>query len=71
MSTIFSAHYDGHVIVPDEPVALPIGKTLQVRVEPAAGHGGQFADLTEFAADLPDSPGNLSVHYGHYFHGLS
>jgi hypothetical protein len=33
VTTDFSAHYDGRVIVPDEPLALPIGEKLTVRVE--------------------------------------
>jgi hypothetical protein len=31
MSTVFSAHYDGRVIVPDQPVSVPIGQKLQLR----------------------------------------
>jgi hypothetical protein len=69
MSTVFSAHYDGHVIVPDQPVSLPIGQKLQLRVEPPAEHSGQFANLAEFAADLPDSPGYLSTQHDHYLYG--
>ena len=30
-----SAHFDGKVIVPDEPVQLPVGRALIVRVESA------------------------------------
>ena len=33
MSTDFSAHFDGRVIVPDEPVSLPVGVKLQLRLE--------------------------------------
>jgi hypothetical protein len=69
MSTIFSAHFDGKVLVPDEPVTLPVGAKLEVRVETAAPKRGQFADLADFAADLPDSPGDLSVQHDHYLYG--
>ena len=69
MSTVFSAHYDGHVIVPDQPVSLPIGQKLQLRVETPAENSGQFANLAEFAADLPDSPGDLSTQHDHYLYG--
>ena len=69
MSNTFSAHYDGKVIIPDQPVSLPIGQTLQLRVETAADQPGQFADLAKFAADLPDSPGDLSSRHDHYLYG--
>ncbi|HMP05407.1 MAG TPA: antitoxin family protein [Lacipirellulaceae bacterium] len=35
MSTDFLAHYDGHAIIPDEPLSLPIGEKLRVRIEAA------------------------------------
>jgi hypothetical protein len=69
MSTVFSAHYDGHVIVPDQPVSLPVGQKLQLRVEAPAEQPGQFAGLADFAADLDDSPGDLSTQHDHYLYG--
>ena len=35
--TTLRAHFDGKVIVPDEPVDLPVNQPLIVRVEPANG----------------------------------
>jgi hypothetical protein len=69
MAMSFSAHFDGRVIVPDQPLALPIGEKLQVRVESSGVPSGQFADLAQFAADLPDSPGDLSAQHDHYLYG--
>lgn len=69
MSIDFSAHYDGQVIVPDQPVSLPVGQKLQVRVETPAERPGQFSELANFAADLPDSPGDLSTQHDHYLYG--
>jgi hypothetical protein len=69
MPTVFSAHYDGRVIVPDEPVSLPVGQKLRLRVEIPASEVGQFAHLADFAADIPDSPGDLSVQHDHYNYG--
>ena len=69
MSTVFSAHFDGHVIVPDQPVSLPVGQKLQVRVETPVEQAGQFANLAQFSADLPDSPGDLSIQHDHYLYG--
>jgi hypothetical protein len=68
MSTIFSGHYDGRVIVPDQPLSLPVGQPLEIRVETRKVEG-QFADLAAFAADLPDSPGDLSAQHNHYLYG--
>jgi hypothetical protein len=33
------AHFDGRVIVPDEPVSLPVNRPLDVEITPA--NGGQ------------------------------
>ena len=33
MSLMIRAHFDGRVIVPDEPVNLPTGRTLEVHVQ--------------------------------------
>jgi hypothetical protein len=69
MSMSFSAHYDGRVIIPDEPVSLPVGQKLTLRVEAAAAGPGQFAGLADLSQDLPDSPGDLSVQHDHYLYG--
>lgn len=70
MSTDFSAHFDGRAIIPDEPLSLSIGEKLRVRVESLDAQPGQFADLARFAADLPDSPGDLSLQHDHYLYGV-
>ena len=36
MTTSLKAHFDGKVIVPDEPVELPLNSALDLRVAPAA-----------------------------------
>jgi hypothetical protein len=69
MSTVFTAHFDGQVLVPDEPVVLPIGAKLEVRVESSQPQRGQFSDLADFAADLPASPGDLAAQHDHYLYG--
>jgi hypothetical protein len=46
------AHFDGTVIVPDEPVNLPVGKPLDVDVrEPANGVSPEVAAAMEAAKD--------------------
>lgn len=53
MTRTIKAHFDGKVIVPDEPVQLPVGQPITVHVEVSEA---PFADLLRFAADLPDAP---------------
>jgi hypothetical protein len=69
MTIEISAHFDGRVIVPDQPLSLPIGQKLQLRVETSTESAGQFADLSNFASDFSDSPGDLSQQHDHYLYG--
>ena len=34
MTVTIKAHFDGKVIVPDEPVDLPVGRPLEIQVRP-------------------------------------
>jgi len=36
MPVTIRAHFDGRVIVPDEPVELPVGEPLEVELKPIA-----------------------------------
>ena len=63
------AHFDGKVIVPDEPVEIPAGQPLRVHIESANQSVPRFADLLAFAADLPDAPLDLSLQHDHYLYG--
>lgn len=63
MTQTITAHFDGKVIVPDEPVQLPVGQRLLVRVEVLGTAAPRFAELLQFAADLPDAPSDLSVRH--------
>jgi len=83
MTQIVSAHFDGKVIVPDEPVQLPVGTPLRIAVElqdagqpakwavePVEGNTQpRFAGFLQLAADLPDAPPDLSVQHDHYLYG--
>jgi hypothetical protein len=70
MKKVIAAHYDGKVIVPDEPVELPVGQRLRLQVEiHETGKVGSFADLAQFAADLPDAPPDLASQHDHYLYG--
>jgi hypothetical protein len=50
MSMTIRAHYDGKVIVPDEPVELPIDQPLKVEVQPAYSESAVLADVEWHAA---------------------
>lgn len=69
MSQIINAHFDGKVFVPDEPVQLPIGQPLRLRVESDSREAARFAELLQFAADLPDAPPDLAAQHDHYLYG--
>jgi hypothetical protein len=69
MTRTLTAHFDGKVIVPDEPVQLPVGQRLQICVELAEAPPARFADLLQFAADLPDAPPDLAAQHDHYLYG--
>jgi len=69
MTHAISAHFDGKVIVPDEPVNLPTGQPLRIHVELAVDAKPKFSDLLQFEADLPDAPSDLSSQHDHYLYG--
>jgi len=69
-----SAHFDGKVIVPDEPVDLPRDQALLVRIEPLPGTDSSpvesvLAWLGEHAADSAALPADLSHQHDHYVYG--
>ena len=62
ISQAMTAHFDGKVIVPDEPVHLPVGKRLRivVEVEPSADAPrrllGTMKGTVEYMAPDFDAP---------------
>jgi hypothetical protein len=75
MTTTLIAHFDGKVIVPDEPVELPTGCRLEIRVETAdvqKQRPGSLLRLAERAAKIPanpDAPTDGAAQHDHYLHG--
>lgn len=69
MTKTIAAHFDGRVFVPDEPVELPIGQTLRLRVETTEAAVGKFTDLCDLAVDLPDAPNDLAAQHDHSLYG--
>jgi hypothetical protein len=69
MTQTISAHFDGKVIVPDQPVQMPIGQPLRVTLESSQPDQPPYADFLKLAADLPDAPTDLAHQHDHYLYG--
>jgi hypothetical protein len=79
--TVLKAHFDGKVLIPDEPVNLPVDCALEVSVQPAPMKK-QVATpqdekplmklikaLEELPAN-PDWPSDGAAQHDHYLYGL-
>jgi hypothetical protein len=69
MTQVIRGHFDGKFIVPDEPIQFPVGQPLVIGLSRVDEKPGRFADLAGLAADLPDSPTDLSTQHDHYLYG--
>ncbi|MEX0777441.1 MAG: hypothetical protein WD042_17185 [Phycisphaeraceae bacterium] len=82
MTTRLRAHFDGKVLVPDEPVDLPVGEPLELTVcgtqaqssEPAPPDPKTLAELADWIESLPPlPPGTLprdgAAQHDHYLYG--
>ena len=77
--TTLTAHFDGKVLIPDEPVSLPVDCALEVHVQPlpqpAPLPAGDrplmklLKSLEEFP-DNPDWPTDGAAQHDHYLYGL-
>jgi hypothetical protein len=70
-----NAHYDGKVIVPDDPVDLPPNQALIVRIETKSlneppTHESALAWLAANASDTTDVPSDLAHQHDHYLYGV-
>ncbi len=72
----FKAHFDGKVIVPDEPVKLPTNRPLAVRVELARSRRSKNVRedsvlewLVENAVADDSLPADLAYQHDHYLYG--
>lgn len=69
--TAIKAHFDGKVLVPDEPVQLPVNQPLTLIVQtvrPATLL--ELAKVLESMPDAPDTPTDLAAQHDHYLHGM-
>ncbi len=71
--TKLRVHFDGKVLVPEEPVDLPTGKSVEIQVVPEIEQArGTLADLADWAQTLkenPDSPTDGAAQHDHYLYG--
>ena len=69
--TTLTAHFDGKVLVPDEPVELPVNCALKVQVEPVE-QSSPLKPLVELAKRFPvtDGPKDGAAQHDHYLYGL-
>jgi hypothetical protein len=74
MTRTIKAHFDGRVFVPDEPVNLPSGHSVEINVQsaPAVPARGTLADIADWVETLPvdpNSPGDAAAQHDHYLYG--
>ena len=67
-----SAHFDGKVIVPDEPLDLPPNQALIVQIEPVTAGENADSALDWIAANAMEEdslPFDLAAEHDHYLYG--
>jgi hypothetical protein len=67
-------HFDGKVIVPDEPLDLPRNQRLLVHIEPEVAAGDPPSPsaldwIADQAVDDPSVPTDLAHQHDHYLYG--
>lgn len=75
--TTIKARFDGHVFVPDTPVHLPVGYTLEIPIPatPSDSTEACLSHLAELAGQLerlpanPDWPSDGAEQHDHYLYG--
>lgn len=78
---VLKAHFDGKVLVPDEPVNLPVDCALEVRVQRAsakkqvsvAPDERPLMKLVKALEELPanpDWPSDGAAQHDHYLYGM-
>jgi hypothetical protein len=77
--TVVKAHFDGKVLIPDEPVKLPVNCALELHIQPlaqgapASANGKPLLKLLEALEELPanpDWPADGAAQHDHYLYGL-
>ena len=76
--TVVKAHFEGKVLVPDEPVKLPVNCALELHIQPvpgipAAGNGKPLLKLLKALEELPTNlewSAEGAAQHDHYLYGL-
>ena len=74
--TKLKAHFDGKVLIPDEPVNLPTDCLLEVQVQPLSSQNeppAPLVRLVELAQEFPvgeQTPNDLAEQHDHYLYGV-
>lgn len=77
--TTLTAHFDGKVLIPDEPVNLPVDCALEVHVQPAKKSAALSVEdrplmkllrSLEELPDNPDWPADGAAQHDHYLYGV-
>ena len=67
-------HFDGKVLIPEEPIELPEGEPLVAHVErsakPETRPQSSLQWLFDHAVDDPSAPEDLTYQHDHYLYGL-
>ena len=68
-------HFDGKVLVPDEPVNLPVNCALEIHVEPVGTPSTSNKPLTRLLAlarkfPATDGPADGAAQHDHYLYGI-
>jgi hypothetical protein len=71
---VIRGHFDGKVIVPDEPINLPDGQALIMHLDPVdSGIEPEpkpfFGHADQFLVDDPNLPEDLGKQLDHYLYG--
>lgn len=70
------AHFDGRVLIPDEPVDLPVGCALEIQVRAltsAQATKPPLQELADVVGTLPQSdelPADGAAQHDHYLYGM-
>ena len=76
---MLTAHFDGKVLIPDEPVELPMNCALEIRVQalhkrvPLSGESRPLMKLLRSLEELPDNPdwpADGAAQHDHYLYGV-
>jgi hypothetical protein len=63
------AHFDGKVIVPDEPLDLQPNQALKIQIEPLEDEGSALAWIEANAVESDTLPTDLAEQHDHYLYG--